>query len=241
MTLAPALAALREGRFVAVYDFDGREEETDLFIAAEHATPEAVRRLRRDAGGLVFMAVDDPIAGRFGLPFLQDVFAEAAERHPVIAGLVPNDIRYDTRSSFSLTLNHRRTFTGITDDDRSLTASRFAGLARETAGIPPVDAQRRLGAEFRAPGHVFLCVGSKRPLETRRGHTELGVALARMAGVTPVLLGAEMLGRGRALSKSEAGEYARAEGIPHVDGEQVLRAWDSFKAAQGVRATAVTS
>lgn len=230
MSVETALQALRRGEFVAVYDFDGREEETDLFIAAEHVTPDAVRRLRSDAGGLVFMAVAAPVARTFGLPFLQDVFLEAADKHPVLRDLLPNDIRYDTRSSFSVTLNHRRTFTGITDDDRALTARRFAELAAEVRDLPEPEARRRLGAEFRAPGHVALCTGSDRPLETRRGHTELGVALATMAGVTPVLLGAEMLGRGKALPRAEARAYAAANGFPHVDGNEVLAAWDSFKA-----------
>lgn len=232
MSVETALQALRRGHFVAVYDFDGREEETDLFVAAEHATPEGVARLRADAGGLVFMAVAAPVARTFGLPFLQDVLLEAADRHPVLRDLLPNDIRYDTRSSFSVTLNHRRTFTGITDEDRALTARRFAELARDVRGMPTDQARRLLGAEFRAPGHVALCTGSDRPLETRRGHTELGVALATMAGVTPVLLGAEMLGPGKALPRAEARAYAEAHGFPHVDGEAVLTAWNAWRAAE---------
>lgn len=234
VSLDAALAAIREGRPVAVYDFDGREEETDLFVAGEHATPEAIRRLRRDAGGLVFVAVAHDVARRFGLPFLQDVFLEASKDHPVLRRLVPDDIRYDTRSSFSVTINHRRTFTGITDEDRALTVRRFAELARECAGLPDAEAQSRLGAEFRAPGHVHLCTGSARPLEARRGHTELGVALALMAGVTPVLVGAEMLGEGKALPKAEARRYAAANGIPAVDGLEVLAAWENFKARQAL-------
>ena len=49
-SLECALAALRSGAFVLIYDAEGREEETDLAIASESVTPDAVRRLRKDAG-----------------------------------------------------------------------------------------------------------------------------------------------------------------------------------------------
>ncbi|TLZ88251.1 MAG: 3,4-dihydroxy-2-butanone-4-phosphate synthase, partial [Methanobacteriota archaeon] len=53
MALERALAALRRGEFILVYDGDGREEETDLTIASEFVKPESVRTLRKEAGGLI--------------------------------------------------------------------------------------------------------------------------------------------------------------------------------------------
>ncbi|HEX2022593.1 MAG TPA: 3,4-dihydroxy-2-butanone-4-phosphate synthase [Candidatus Thermoplasmatota archaeon] len=227
---APALARtidlLRAGRFVLLYDDDRREKEVDLFLAAEHATPEALATLRREAGGLVFLAVDPRVGEKLGLPFLHDLFADAAAKHPVLAKLTPNDIRYDARSSFSLTINHRRTFTGITDDDRALTVREFGRLARDAlAGATPAAAQDAFGQAFRAPGHVHLCVGAKRLLAERKGHTELAVALARLAGVTPVLVGAEMLATGKARSKEDAAAWARERGSVLVSGREVEDAW----------------
>jgi len=216
---------------VAVYDFDGREEETDLFFAAEHATPQVIETLRRDAGGLVFLAVHHRVGEKLGLPFLQDLFMEAAGKHPVLKQLVPNDIKYDTRSSFSLTINHRKTFTGITDNDRSLTIREFARVAREGARESDAEARQKFGEAFRAPGHVHLCVSTDRILEKRRGHTELGVALAVMAGVTPVLVGAEMMGPGNALPKAEAAAYAKRHGGIFLEGNEILEAWGKFKEA----------
>lgn len=224
MTLERSIASLRRGGFVLMYDADGREEEVDLFVAAEHATPAAVRTLRRDAGGLVFLAVDPRVGRALELPFLQDLYAEDSARHPVLARLIPNDIRYDTRSSFSLTINHRRTFTGITDNDRSLTITSFAALAAK----PSVEA---FGREFRAPGHVHLCVGAERLLHQRQGHTELAVALARLAGVTPVLAGCEMLGDdGRALPKEAALRWAKAHDAPLMEGRAILDTWLKLEA-----------
>jgi 3,4-dihydroxy 2-butanone 4-phosphate synthase len=216
---------LRAGRPVLVYDADGREEEVDLFFAAEHATPDAVRALRSEAGGLVFLAVD-PLVGRaLELPFQQDLYAEASAKHPVLARLVPNDIKYDARSSFSLTINHRGTFTGITDVDRSLTITAFAELSR----APSVDA---FGKAFRAPGHVHLCVGAERLLRQRKGHTEIAVALARMSRVTPVLAGAEMLADdGRARHKASAQAWADAHGTLLLNGRDVEEAWMNLETA----------
>lgn len=223
--LEQACADLRAGKFVLVYDADGREEEVDLFVAAQHATPAAVRTLRKDAGGLVFLAVDPNVGRALQLPFLQDLYREDSARHPVLAKLIPNDIKYDTRSSFSLTINHRKTFTGITDVDRSLTITEFAKLAAK----PDFEA---FGQGFRAPGHVHLCVGADRLLHQRQGHTEIGVALARLAGVTPVLAGCEMLGdHGRALGKKDAEAWAKAHGATLLDGKLVADAWMKLEAA----------
>ncbi|HVL48666.1 MAG TPA: 3,4-dihydroxy-2-butanone-4-phosphate synthase [Candidatus Thermoplasmatota archaeon] len=223
--LATAYDRLAQGGFVLVYDADGREEEVDLFVAAERATPAAVETLRRDAGGLVFLAVDAGVGARLGLPFLHDLFRDAAAKHPVLAKLIPNDLRYDTRSSFSLTINHRGTFTGITDNDRSLTITEFGRLAARAPALAPEEAQAAFGAAFRAPGHVHLCVGAPRPFVDRSGHTEIAVALARVAGVTPVLAGAEMLDRGVALSRSKAEAWARAHDTVVVTGEEIAAAY----------------
>src|SRR5438067_3893052 len=100
--IARAAELLRAGKPILLHDADGREEECDLFFAAEHATPAAVRMLRQEAGGLVFLAVDPSVGKALELPFLQDLYAEASEAHPVLQRLIPNDIKYDTRSSFSL-------------------------------------------------------------------------------------------------------------------------------------------
>ena len=46
-----ALAALRDGRFILLYDFDNREGETDFAIRADAVTPAHLRQMRRDGGG----------------------------------------------------------------------------------------------------------------------------------------------------------------------------------------------
>jgi 3,4-dihydroxy 2-butanone 4-phosphate synthase len=226
-----ACANLRAGQPVLLYDADGREEEVDLFFAAQTATPAQIRALRQDAGGLVFLAVDPRVGAALDLPFLQDLYAEDSKRHPILAKLIPNDIKYDTRSSFSLTLNHRQTFTGITDNDRALTVSEFGALARRALAEPKAAVQESFGKSFRAPGHVHLCVGANRLLHDRKGHTEIAVALARLAGVTPVLVGAEMLAdEGGARRIADAQHWADAHGGVLLHGKDVEAAWVKLEA-----------
>ena len=116
-----------------IFDSDFRERETDLLWPATAATPEVMRRLRRDCGGLLFLAIGNEIGELFGLPWLQDIHTHQAlvAEHPVLGLLITDDLQYDTRSAFTLSLNHRETYTGITDKDRSLTTKRFGELARD--------------------------------------------------------------------------------------------------------------
>jgi len=225
-----ALQDLREGRFVLVYDADGREEETDMVIASEHVTPAAIRTLRKDAGGLICTTADTRIQQALGLPFMTELYLGMAERYPIMQELIPNDIPYDVKSAFGITINHRRTFTGITDDDRALTIKEFAELARKALTSEDGWAKHEFGRNFRAPGHVHLLNTSERILETRFGHTELSTALVIMAGLVPSATVCEMMGDdGKALSKDKAMEYARSHGLVFLEGAEVVNAWKEFK------------
>ncbi|MFQ6061409.1 MAG: 3,4-dihydroxy-2-butanone-4-phosphate synthase, partial [Thermoplasmata archaeon] len=48
-----AIEDLRKGKIVLIYDADGREEETDLVVASQFLTPDIVRTMRKDGGGLI--------------------------------------------------------------------------------------------------------------------------------------------------------------------------------------------
>lgn len=224
-----ALQAFKDGQFVFVYDADGREEETDFFLPARMARPEHIRTMRKDGGGLIFLMVGNGVAGKIGLPFMADVLMEAAAKYEVLQAFVPDDIPYDTKSSFSVTVNHRATFTGITDEDRALTVSEFGKLAAEVRSMTPEEALSLYGRSFRSPGHVPICVSSERPLKSRFGHTELSVALLMMAGLTPVAVGCEMMADdGGSLPKEEARAYAESMGAPFLEGREVVERWDRW-------------
>ena len=125
-----AVSDLQNGKFILIFDDEGREGETDLVIASEFATPDSIKTMRKDGGGLIFLMVSKEVANKLKLPFLADMYSHIDDKYPVLKELVPNDIPYDAKSSFSLLINHRETFTGITDIDRSLTMKKFAELTK---------------------------------------------------------------------------------------------------------------
>ncbi|RQG92081.1 3,4-dihydroxy-2-butanone-4-phosphate synthase [Natrarchaeobius chitinivorans] len=204
-----ALESLRAGDPVLVHDAADREGETDLIYHADAVTPEAVARLRNDAGGLVCTAFDHETADAFGLPFLSEEID-----HPATTD---HDLGYDERSSFSLTVNHRETYTGITDSDRSRTIRALA----EAAATPE---RVEFAEEFRAPGHVHLLRAAPELLDQREGHTELAIALADAAGLPPAVVVCEMLDdeTGEALSPVDARAYARRNGFTYLEGREIL-------------------
>ena len=213
-----------------VYDADGREEETDMVIASERVTSEAIRTLRKDAGGLICTTADVAIQKALGLPFLTEVFLGMADHYPVMRELIPNDIPYDVKSAFGITINHRKTFTGITDNDRAMTVNEFASLAKRAIGSEDGWAKREFGKNFRAPGHIHLLNTSERILETRFGHTELATALTIMAGMVPSATVCEMMGDdGNALSKEKAAEYGRKHGFAFLVGADIIEAWRELR------------
>ncbi|MEA3558554.1 MAG: 3,4-dihydroxy-2-butanone-4-phosphate synthase [Candidatus Thermoplasmatota archaeon] len=227
--LESALNALKEGRFVLVYDADGREEECDFFLAAEYCTPEAIRTMRKEGGGLVFLMVRPDIRDRLALPFLQEAFPEFKEKYPIFGALVSDDIPYDTRSSFSVAINHRDTFTGVTDIDRSLTVKSFGELSLKVPQMTEAESMAEFGEHFRSPGHIPLCIGSDRILETRFGHTELSCALSTIAGLSGVTVGCEIMGdNGKSMPREEVMEYARRNNIPFLVGQQIIDAWKGW-------------
>ncbi len=228
--LEEAIKALREGRFVLIFDSDSREAETDMVIASEKMTYESVRSMRKDAGGLICTTVPAETWQKLDLPYLAELFVEAYNKHPGIRLLAPTDLPYDTKSAFGITINHRRTFTGIPDNDRALTISELAKLGQRVEGMTQDEAKEALGKEFRAPGHVFLLNSQPGMLNDRKGHTELSSALLTMAGMYPSATVCEMLGEdGRSLRKEKAQEYARRSGLVYLDGAEIIDAWKASK------------
>lgn len=224
--IAKALEELRNGRIVLLYDFDDRERETDMIVASEFITPEIVKTMRQDAGGLICTSVHTPDADVLRFPYLADIFATMSEQFPGLESMAPNDIPYDTKSAFSITINHRDTYTGITDRDRALTIRELANLI----GSEMSDDEKRqeLGKHFRAPGHIHLLRCSEGLMDSRLGHTEMGTALAVLAGLTPTVTVCEMLGEnGMAMEKEDVQSYAAENGLIFLEGRDLLDAWKS--------------
>ncbi len=224
-----AISDLRKGKFILIFDDDSRESETDLVIASQYATPESIKTMRKDGGGLIFLMVSKEIANKLKLPFLSDLYLDINNKYPVLKALVPNDIPYDTKSSFSLYINHRKTFTGITDIDRSLTMRKFAELVKKTENLNDGAATNLFGKEFRSPGHVPICIASEKLLDQRKGHTELVVSMLKMANLIPVGSGCEIMGdNGKALQKEKAKQYAEKHDLVFLEGKEIIEAWKKW-------------
>ena len=221
-----AVDAFRAGNPVCLFDAENREGETDLLFPGQCAEAATMRQLRFDCGGLLFLAIGHEVGERFSLPYLQDLHMDERlmSDYPVLRELQTDDLQYDTRSAFTLSINHRDTFTGITDRDRALTTRRFAELYSELSKDD--DALEMLGKEFRTPGHIPVCRESEGGLSRRQGHTELAVGLARLAGMTPVVIGAEMLqpDGDLALPVDDARVWANERGIPFLTGKELMGA-----------------
>jgi 3,4-dihydroxy 2-butanone 4-phosphate synthase len=174
--------------------------------------------MRNDAGGLVCVALSADVADAFELPFAHEVLD-----HPATAD---QDLSYDDRPSFSLSVNHREATTGITDDDRALTITALADAADDaTAG----EAGRAdFAGTFRSPGHVNLLRGARGGLSERLGHTELGLALAAEAHLPPAVVVCEMLDddTGGARPPAAAMSYAQRHGLPYVEGAAIVERVD---------------
>jgi 3,4-dihydroxy 2-butanone 4-phosphate synthase len=227
--ISRAVTDLQNGKIILIYDDDDREGEADIVMASEFVAPESIRTMRKDGGGLIFLMTSSEIADKLKLPFLADLFSDVDDKYPVLKELIPNDIPYDSKSSFSLYINHRDTFTGITDIDRSLTMNKFADLAKKIENIEDGAATKMFGKEFRSPGHIPICVASKNLLNERVGHTELVVSILKMAGVMPVGSGCEIMGdTGRALSKTKAKQYADENGFVFLEGKDIIKAWKKW-------------
>ena len=224
-----AIKDLRNGKFVLIHDSNKREDETDFIISAEFISPESIKLMRKDGGGLIFLMISHDIAKKLGLPFLTDLYSKNQDKYPILKALIADDIPYDTKSSFSLYINHRDTFTGITDNDRCLTIKEFSLFCKKINEIKKNEAVKLLGKKFRSPGHVPICISSKNLLNERFGHTELAISLLNMSNLIPVGTGCEIMGdNGRALTKEEAMKYANRNNLIYLDGEEIIKAWNKW-------------
>jgi 3,4-dihydroxy 2-butanone 4-phosphate synthase len=230
--LVAAAAALAAGEPVLLFDAHDREGETDLVILSERATPELVRLLRRDAGGWICAAISDELRTRLGLPFYAELLARSARDYPILGALGREELRYDRRSPFGVHLHHRATYTGIPDNDRARAIRAIGELARDAPHLSDAALRARFIAEFSSPGHLPVIYAAPRLLSERKGHTELSVSLARMAGLSESVTVCEMLGdSGGARVPDAAREYAEQHGWPFLEGRTIVEAWQRWSSA----------
>ncbi|WP_328686014.1 3,4-dihydroxy-2-butanone-4-phosphate synthase [Streptomyces sp. NBC_01261] len=162
--LALAVDDLRAGRPVIVVDDADRENEGDLVMAAEFATAEALAFFVRWTSGLICAPMAPEIADRLELPLM-----------------VPPAPGTDTIEStaYTVSVDAVGVGSGISAADRALTVRTLADPATRPE-------------ELVRPGHVLPLRARPGGIAERRGHTEAGVDLLRLAGLSPVAVISEV-------------------------------------------------
>ena len=160
------------------------------------------------------MAIDSDFGNDLGLQYMHDILANSSTDKEMIMGLAP----YGDRPTFSISINHYQTYTGITDKDRSLTINQMAKIYEVE------NKKKKFVSSFKTPGHIPLLLASKGLLETRQGHTEMSIYLTKLAELTPVTAICEMMDAETysALSLEKAQKYAKQNAIPLIDGKELL-------------------
>jgi 3,4-dihydroxy 2-butanone 4-phosphate synthase len=219
-------SALARGEPVLIFDAVDREGETDLVFLSERASPELVHLQRRDAGGLICVAVSEGLRARLGLPYAAELLRAGQEEFPILKPLRLQRLRYDARSPFGIWVNHRSNFTGVPDNDRATTIGALGALARDAGALSDEALAERFAREFTSPGHVPVIYAAAGLVRERKGHTELAISLARMAGLSESVTVCEMLGdSGGARAPEAARHYADARGWAFLEGRAITEAF----------------
>ncbi len=202
---------IANGRFIIIYDAEGREGEADLVLHAKFATPKKIAAMREKAGGLLCLATSEEVADKIGLPFMSDLLL-SDER---MADIIYSRTSYGDKPAFSISINHINAKTGISDEDRSMTIWDFAKIvSSENNGW-----REKFVSTFRTPGHIHLLIG--RGIANRRGHTELSLELARMAGLPPAVALCEITGARRHMTYETAKRIAKKNGWVFIEGKEI--------------------
>ena len=217
MSLDKALNCLKRGEFILIHDDNKRENEIDMVAAAEYVTPEHIARLRKYAGGLICIAIDSVFGKTIGVEYMHNILSKYhtidTNIKKMIIGLAP----YGDKPSFSITINHIDTYTGVTDKDRAHTIKEMALIYNSK------NQKNKFISSFKTPGHVPLLIASDKIVK-RQGHTELSICMAKLANIIPVTVICEMLDSKTysALSVNKAIHFAKQNSIPFIEAKELL-------------------
>jgi len=145
----------RNGRMFILVDDEDRENEGDLIIPAQMATPDAINFMATHGRGLICLALAKTRVDQLGLPLMS--------RH--------NGTRHET--AFTISIEAR---TGVTTGISAADRARTIAVAIDASNGPEA---------IVTPGHVFPLVAREGGVLVRAGHTEAAVDVARLAGLNP--------------------------------------------------------
>ncbi|MEU2433567.1 bifunctional 3,4-dihydroxy-2-butanone-4-phosphate synthase/GTP cyclohydrolase II [Streptomyces sp. NPDC007861] len=198
LSLDPVEQAVRDiaaGRPVVVVDDEDRENEGDLVIAAEMATPEIVAFMMSECRGLICAPMESDELERLRLPQMVEHNTESMSTAFTVS--------VDAAPAHGVT-------TGISAADRATTLQLLASGKAEAG-------------DFVRPGHVFPLRAKPGGVLVRNGHTEAAVDLARLAGLRPAGAIVEIAGEdGVMLRLPELVPFARKHGLTIISIEDLI-------------------
>ena len=190
-----ALAEIRAGRMIIVVDDEDRENEGDLTMAAEKATPEAINFMAKHGRGLICLAMTPE-----RLDYLR--------LHPMST---ENTSQFGTAFTESIDAAGRGVTTGISAHDRAQTIL----CAIDPATRPP---------DLARPGHVFPLRARKGGVLVRAGQTEASVDLTRMAGMVPAGVICEIMNEDGTMARvPELTEFCRRHDLKMLTVAELIR------------------
>ncbi|WP_437329005.1 3,4-dihydroxy-2-butanone-4-phosphate synthase [Sorangium sp. So ce381] len=189
-----AVEQLQSGGMVILVDDEAREDEGDLVVLAEHATPATINFMATHGRGLICLALTEDQVDRLGLPLMAT--RPGARRS----------------TAFTVSIEAREgVTTGISARDRARTIA--AAIARDASPRDVV-----------SPGHVFPLRARRDGVFEREGHTEGAVDLARLAGALPAAVICEILNDdGTMARRRDLARFAARQGLPLVSIDDLIR------------------
>ena len=146
---------IRNGKMIILVDAEDRENEGDLVIPAQMATPDVINFMATNGRGLICLPITEQRAEELQLPYMV--------QHNKARNATPFTVSIEAREGIS---------TGISAHDRAHTVA---------VAIDPTKSH----ADIVSPGHIFPLVARNGGVLVRAGHTEASVDLARLAGLNP--------------------------------------------------------
>ena len=194
-SVADAVAALRSGDMIILFDSESRENEGDFVMAAQHTTPAAINFMLRFACGLLCVPMLGEDLDRIGLS--QMATHNTSLHHCAF-----------TLSVDALT----QVSTGSSAFDRAHT---ILSLLQPDAVLD----------NFAVPGHVFPIRAHPDGLHGRQGHTEGSIALMQLAGLKPASVICEILNEdGTMARRVDLLRLAQLHSMPLIDMQDVIAA-----------------
>jgi 3,4-dihydroxy 2-butanone 4-phosphate synthase/GTP cyclohydrolase II len=188
------LTDFKAGKFVIVTDDENRENEGDLILLAEKATPENIGFMVRYSSGVICGVITADTAKRLKLPLM----------------VKRNEDNHTTAFTVTVDLIAGRS-TGISAQERANTLRALAD-------------KNSLPTDFARPGHVFPLISVPGGLHERRGHTEASIALCELTGSNSAAALSELVNDdGSMMRGSQITEFAKTHGLSVISIEELSR------------------